>query len=142
MGINLGKIIFIEGRTAKRIHTKSNRGSNDSHAVFRYLNTDAPGYRKSYCDAPYSEKQRRILSREIPLDQIRMNELTKILTKAIAQDDADTEKKVRQMKYEKMNPERAHLPHRTKEDIIARMNERDEAWRTWLTEFYEENPED
>ena len=132
----------LKGQSAKRIRSKSVRGPNDDHARFRFNNVDAPDYRKAYCDAPYSEKQRRILAGEIPLDQVRTNELTKILNKALEQDDSETEEKVRQMKYEKRYPERAHMPRRTKEEVVARMAARDEAWRTSLTDFYEENPDD
>lgn len=46
-----------------------------------FVNKDSPDYRPSY-GKTYTERQLRILNEEIPLEEIRLNEITVIMRKA------------------------------------------------------------
>ena len=55
---------------------------------FRYKLTDSPDY-KSSCGDEYTERQLRILNREIALSEGRVSELTKLKNKALTSGDEE-----------------------------------------------------
>jgi len=54
-----------------------------------FVNKDSPDYQPSY-GSQFTERQKKILSEEISLDHVRVNELTIIIRKAQAMDDMET----------------------------------------------------
>ena len=60
---------------------KSKRSPLDSRAKISYEDKDSPDYVRAY-PPEYTERQTKILSGEIPIDDIRLNELSIIINKA------------------------------------------------------------
>ena len=61
--------------------TKSKRSKLDGSARFSYINKDSSDYVRPY-PPMYTERQTQILSGEIPLENIRLQELSIIINKA------------------------------------------------------------
>ena len=61
--------------------TKSRRSPLDSRAMISYVNKDSPDYVRAY-PPEYTERQLKILTGEIPLKEVRMNEIAIIMNKA------------------------------------------------------------
>lgn len=54
-----------------------------------FVNKDSPDYQPSY-GTTLTDRQKKILDEEIPLDQVRTNEITTIIRKAEAMGDEDS----------------------------------------------------
>ena len=54
-----------------------------------FVNKDSPDYKPNY-GSQLTNRQQMILKEEIPLDQVRVNEITVIIRKAEAMDDMET----------------------------------------------------
>ena len=54
-----------------------------------FMNKDDPDYKPSY-GKTYTERQRRIVNEELPLSEVRINELTIIMNKAVSMGDIPT----------------------------------------------------
>lgn len=54
-----------------------------------FVNKDSPDYKPNY-GTQYTKRQQMILNELIPLDQVRLNELTIIIRKAEAMEDTET----------------------------------------------------
>ena len=66
-----------------------------------FISKDDPNYRQQYLDTYYTERQQRIINDEIPLDEIRLNQLTVILQKAEYLEDIEVIEKVNELKRRK-----------------------------------------
>lgn len=65
-----------------------------------FVNKDDPNYRRQYSDT-YTEKQKKIINEELPLENIRFNDLTVIIKKAEYLEDFEVFEKVREIKRRK-----------------------------------------
>ena len=74
-----------------------------SSARFSFVNRDDPNYRPSY-GTTYSQKQMDILYGVIPLDNVRINELTVLMKKAEQMGDIDSYEQAKELYCRKLDP--------------------------------------
>lgn len=89
--VALGKNSYGKGTSINKLH-RSYRSKLDSSAWFRFIDKDSPEYQliKYGRSSEYSERQKKILSEEIPLEQVRLNELSRLANKAKTFGDMET----------------------------------------------------
>ena len=90
-------------------------------AWFSFKNKDSPDYVSSYGDT-YTDRQLAILNNEIPLYEIRPNELSILYKKAKQKNDVDSYEIAIQMYAEKTKPQE-YIPQYTIEEAKAILKE-------------------
>lgn len=90
-------------------------------AWFSFKNKDSPDYVSSYGDT-YTDRQLAILNNEIPLYEIRPNELSILYKKAKQKNDVDSYEIAIQMYAEKTKPQE-YIPQYTIEEAKAILQE-------------------
>ena len=83
------------GLGQKPVLTQSARNGGLRDSVFTHK--DDPNYRPSYGHT-YTERQRKIVNEELPLPEIRFNEITTIMKKAISLGDVPTYEKAKALR--------------------------------------------
>ena len=85
------------------INIRCGRWFYEKSAWFSFKNKDSPDYVSSYGDT-YTDRQLAILNNEIPLYEIRPNELSILYKKAKQKNDVDSYEIAIQMYAEKTKP--------------------------------------
>lgn len=114
--VSLGKNSYGKCTSINKLH-RSNRSKLDSSAWFRFIDKDSPEYQliKNGRSFEYSERQKKILSEEIPLEQVRLNELSRLANKAKTFGDMETYNTAMMLREEKLYPDNYHSELTTEE---------------------------
>lgn len=91
-------------------------GRKGYSAKFRFLNPDAPNYQPEYCSSPLTERQKQILDEVIPLEQVRVNQLTTIIKKCECLGDDEALQQAKYLYELKTKPEETYTPQITYEE--------------------------
>lgn len=95
------------------IKSRSKRSKLDGRGQFNFVNKDDPNYQKPY-GTDYSEKQRKLLSGEVAWETTRLNEITRLLNKAVAFKDEEAIKKAQELRTLKVKQiENKYVPDLT-----------------------------
>ena len=109
----------------KKTASRSRRVSYGHMSKEPTLHYGSPNYMR-----PYSERQAKIIAEEIPLEDIRINELTVIMKKAKVHDDPATYELVKAMRYRKITPleDDPEIPELTAEEASKLIADLEPDW--------------